>query len=90
MQYAITATQQVCNSFMFQLYVCGNNIFFIEFSIFSTQKVTSRKGVGMVCAEYQGSDARIARQTDDYESDDYELKADNEKTSIKTDKVTGE
>lgn len=60
----------------------------IEFAVFPTQKVTSRKGGGMVCAEYQGSDARVARQTDDYESDEYELKADNDKISIKTDKVS--
>lgn len=58
---------------------------FIESSVFPTQKVTTRKGVGMVCAE---SDARVAR-TDDYESDEYELKADNEKTSVKADKVSG-
>lgn len=45
--------------------------------------VTARKGVGLICADYQGSGAKIALDNeDDAEYEDY-----NDRTIVKTEKV---
>lgn len=51
-------------------------------------KVTSRNGAGLICAEYQGSGARITSPADEYINDDYEINEDNERAPVKTDKVS--
>lgn len=51
--------------------------------------VTARKGVGLVCADYQGSGAKIvldSTQNDDETSAEYE--DDTDRIIVKTEKVT--
>lgn len=46
------------------------------------------KGFGLICAEYQGSGAKIAPQSDEYNNDEYDINDENERMTLKTDKVS--
>lgn len=49
--------------------------------------VSPRKGAVLICAEYQGSNARIAPQNDEYNNEEYDTNEENDKISTKPEKV---
>lgn len=81
--------QQVCPEYPLELTDDEKNLrsALITYA-FRFNLVTARKGVGLVCADYKGSDAKIAFDSSREDENSAEYDDDNDRNNFKTEKVT--